>query len=102
MGALPVRARLAARLNLLNSTCCLCGEEDKTEIHLFQTCPVARMVWFGARWRLKWEDFRAESPVDFVSLLLDPPAKLLGNQLSKEELCGLKWFAKYQGDVEMR
>ena len=30
--------------------------------------------------------FRAESPVDFVSLLLDPLAKLLGNQLSKEEL----------------
>lgn len=85
MGALPVRARLAARLNLLNSTC-LCEEEDKTDIHLFQTCPVARMVWFGAIWGLKWEDFRAESPVDFVSLLLDPPAKLLGNQLSKEEL----------------
>ena len=56
VGALPVRARLAARLNLLNSTCCLCGEEDKTEIHLFQTCLVARMVWVGAIRGLKWED----------------------------------------------
>lgn len=85
MGALPVRARLGSRLNLLNSTCYLCGE-DKTEIHYLQTRPVARMIWFVAIWGLKWEDFRAESPVDFVSLLLDPPAKLLGNQLSKEEL----------------
>ena len=58
MGPLPVRARLGARLNLLNSTCCLCGEEDKTEIYLFQTCPVARMVWFGAIWGLKWEDLK--------------------------------------------
>ena len=56
MGPLPVRARLGARLNLLNSTCCLCGEEDKTEIHLFQTCLVARMVWVGAIRGLKWED----------------------------------------------
>lgn len=58
MGALPVRAGLGARLNLLNSSC-LFGEEDKTESHLFQTCPVARMVWFGAIWGLKWKDFRA-------------------------------------------
>ena len=42
------------------------------------------MVW--CYMGIKMGRFRAESPVDFVSLLLDPPAKLHGNQLSKEEL----------------
>ncbi|EXB55280.1 hypothetical protein L484_017186 [Morus notabilis] len=65
---LPTRQRLA-RLNLASDTSCpLCWVGVESVMHLFRDCVVvARSLWFGWSWPIRWESDDVSDPKEFPS-----------------------------------
>ncbi|KAB1226989.1 hypothetical protein CJ030_MR1G014989 [Morella rubra] len=73
--ALPLRATIFARMgatdNLDTILCPLCSNQAETALHLFQHCPVSRILWRNSAWPLDIANIPTSSPADLIKKLLN-------------------------------
>ena len=58
-------------------SCVLCGEAEESELHVFRNCKAIRMLGFAPETGLRWDHFEANSAVELVQMILNPPEELI-------------------------
>ncbi|XP_075648387.1 LRR receptor-like serine/threonine-protein kinase EFR [Castanea sativa] len=84
-GELPLKTRLANSIGCEDLSCVLCGEAEESELHVFRDCIVIRMLWFASEIGLRWDHFEANSAVELVQKILNPPKELITDGLNQNE-----------------
>ena len=84
-GELPLKTRLANSIGCEYLSCVLCGEEEESELHMFRDCIVIRMLWFASEIGLRWDHFEANSALELVQMILNPPEELITEGLNQNK-----------------
>ncbi|XP_030933289.1 putative receptor-like protein kinase At3g47110 isoform X1 [Quercus lobata] len=85
-GELPLKTRLASNsIGCEDLSCVLCGEAEESELHVFRDCIVIRMLWFASEIGLRWDHFEANSAVELVQKILNPPKELITDGLNQNK-----------------
>ena len=85
-GELPLKTLLANNsIGCEDLSCVLCGEAEESELHVFRDCMVIRMLWFASKIGLRWDHIEANSTVELVQKILNPPKELITDGLNQNK-----------------
>ena len=85
-GELPLKTRLANNgIGCEDLSCVLCGEAEESELHVFRDCIVIRMLSLASEIGLRWDHFEANSAVELVQKILNPPKELISDGLNQNK-----------------
>ena len=85
-GELPLKTRLAnSSTGCEDLSCVLCGEAEESELHVFRDCIVIRMLWLASEIGLRWDPFEANSAMELVQNILNPPKELITDGLNQNK-----------------
>uniref|UniRef100_A0A2N9FLL0 Reverse transcriptase domain-containing protein n=1 Tax=Fagus sylvatica TaxID=28930 RepID=A0A2N9FLL0_FAGSY len=68
--------------------CPVCRLELETPIHILNSCPAARAIWFGQAWGFRPNSITLSNCLDIVKLVINPPmcSGMSFNKSSKEKV----------------
>jgi hypothetical protein len=72
---LPTKEHISSAIfspSVSNSTCSLCSFSTDSLVHLFFSCPIARVVWRNSFWPMDILALRISSMVDWLHIILHP------------------------------
>jgi hypothetical protein len=71
---LPTRTRISASIPnaMIDTSCSLCSSNTDSILHLFFSCPIARVVWRNPFWPLNIRALRISAMVQWPDIILHP------------------------------
>jgi hypothetical protein len=100
---IPTKARISQSIpsSLPDTSCSLCSFPLDSLLHLFFTCPIARVVWRHSFWPLDINALNVTNITDWLLISLDPH-RMIGIPLAEIHLfqifaavdCDYLWFIK--------
>ncbi len=69
---IPTKDKLTRTEQQADACCLFCGESREIAWHLFQSCDVAKLIWYNSKWCIRIDNLQMKNFTQLVLSLIEP------------------------------